>query len=531
MQRLFCARDAFAAVLLCATTFTAFAEKAQPATQPQTTSAMRATRSFHIPPQPLAAALRQFAAQSGETLAYPPGLVAGKQSPGIDGDISSFEALVRLLIGTDLAFRQSQAGVTIFAAATTGPSGTGKASAGLAAAWQNYTAAVEDGRARMEATARFRDEPWTRAEAYHTLAEVEAMAYNFVISPRLDFPRIQEATGWQVNNYTLGQDGPDSLYGNLYLDGRQSYKITARPGQVDLTLLEVYSHVMGQPASKMIGNYDLSKMHADGDGTITVLLSPTQRDGNWIRLDPSSTDNWILIRRWMGDWNDDPGEMHIEMVSKPPAGFYDYDEFDEAAIAKRINAAADLIRYVIKTFNVGLFDMYTNGAGGEHNQMSLLPGTTTSQIGSPTSHYSLGTFDLKDDEALIVELDPVPKDAAYWSFQLGDPWSRALDFMNCQTSLNMREARIGTDGKFWGVISRIDPGIANWLDTTRHPDGTIVFRNYRSTIDAVPIVKKVKLADIWAYLPKDTVKVTPEQRAAAIAHRRDGIDKAYHGVF
>jgi len=60
----------------------------------------------------------------------------------------------------------------------------------LSAAWAEYHATLEEMRIRMESTPRFRQTPQHRAKAYHTLMEMQAMAYNFAVAPRMLNPRI-----------------------------------------------------------------------------------------------------------------------------------------------------------------------------------------------------------------------------------------------------------------------------------------------------------------------------------------------------
>jgi uncharacterized membrane protein len=136
------------------------------------------------------------------------------------------------------------------------------------------------------------------------------------------------------------------------------------------------------------------------------------------------------------------------------------NEFDETAMAPRIRRATLFVRYLTQAFNINLYNMYLNNAGGKKNVLTLLPGTVTSQVGSPSNNTAMAIFDLREDEALIVELDEVPN-GAYWSFQLDDVWSRSLDFMNRQSSLNDREIVVDADGRIRCVVSSKDPGIAN----------------------------------------------------------------------
>lgn len=399
-------------------------------------------------------------------------------------------------------------------------------SPGLEKAWARFQQTVDEMRVKMEQTPRYRDNPQNRAKAYHTLAEAQAMAYNFAVAPRMRHPRIQINTGWQTHFYTLGQNGMDFFYGVMFLDGRQSYRLSGRMGDIELFLLQVISHLPGHPDSKTIGNYDFEEYGIHEGQDFELIMSAKPHDANWIPLDATSPYQFILMRRTMRDWNDDPGELRIEMIDPPADDFYDRDEFDEAAVAERIDRATAYFRYMIEHWNINLYDMYLEAGGGVKNSMGLLPGVITSEVGNPMSNYAMGIFELEHDEALILTMDDVP-DSAYWSFQLGDVWSRSLDFRNYQTDIGMAHAAIDADGVFRAVISRKDPGIANWLDTRGRREGTVVFRNYRSPTEVVPKVRKASFADVASHLPKDTRTVTPAERAEALRLRRQGFLKLH----
>jgi hypothetical protein len=217
--------------------------------------------------------------------------------------------------------------------------------------------------------------------------------------------------------------------------------------------------------------------------------------------------------------------LKIERISEIPLDHYDAEEFDEVVVAHRIDAATNFLRYLIRDFNLALYDTYVKGGGGL-NHMAYLPGTMTSQVGSPTSNYAMAVFDLQPDEALIIELKPLP-DGVYWSLQAGDVWSRSLNFTHRQTSVNMRHAKVDTDGGFRAVVAHKDPGVANWIDTTGRNQGTIVFRNYRATGAPVPATQKVKLSEVRNVLPKDTAMVTADEREATLKRRREGFLKLH----
>lgn len=393
------------------------------------------------------------------------------------------------------------------------------ASPGLREAWAHYHATLEELRLQMEATPRFQQTPQHRAKAYHTLMELQAMAYNFVIAPRLTHPRIYVNSGWQTDQYTLGQNGQDFLYGVIFVDGHCDYRLRGRMGDISLFLLQTHNGVFGEAGVNITGNYDWADFQIEADGSFEITLSASEKAGNWIRLDPTSGYQFMLIRRALAKWDGDAGELQLERLTSLSDDHYDADEFDEVAMAQRIRRAADFARYLVSCFNVRLYEMYFRNAGHQKNVLSLLPGTATSQVGSPTSNYAMAVFELAADEALLIELDREP-DGVYWSFQLGDVWSRSLNFSSRHSSLNNRETAVDADGAVRVVVSQHDPGVHNWLDPCGRVEGTVVFRNYRALGAPVPASRVVKLAELDALLPEDTRRVTLAERGAALEYRR-----------
>jgi SnoaL-like domain/Protein of unknown function (DUF1214) len=396
----------------------------------------------------------------------------------------------------------------------------------LSKAWAEYHTTLDEMRQLTEATSRFRDTPQHRATAFHTLMEVQAMAYTFVVAPRRLHPRVLVNSGWQTDIYTLGQNSQDFLYGIAIIDGRQTYRLTGRMGDISLFLLQVTSGVFGEPGFRTVGNYDWADFKIDSDGRFEVILSAEKQAGNWIRLDPAIDFQFIMMRRALVDWHGDKGELRLERISDLPNTWYDADEFDEAAMALRIRRAAQFVRHVVKEFNIALYDLWLRMAGGRKNALGLVPGTTSGELGSPSSNYAMGVLELKDDEALLVDMDKLP-DGAYWSFQMGDVWSRPLNYLHYQTSLNNREAVADADGRLRIVISNRDPGVRNWLATCGRVEAILVFRNFRAKSDPVPSMRLLKFAELDALLPQTTARVTPAERKAITERRRLGQLKMY----
>ena len=77
-------------------------------------------------------------------------------------------------------------------------------------------------------------------------------------------------------------------------------------------------------------------------------------------------------------------------------------------------------------------------------------------------------------------------------------------------------------GRFRAVISPVDPGVHNWLDTLGYERGIIQARWHECSSYPQPTLKKVKIPDVRQHLLADTPAFTPAERDAAIRRQRKG---------
>ena len=77
-----------------------------------------AAEAIHISAQPLGQALSELGQQTSLQVFFSPDLVAGKQAPAVDGDISPEQALRQLLQGSGLDYQINEGSVTLSPAAT-----------------------------------------------------------------------------------------------------------------------------------------------------------------------------------------------------------------------------------------------------------------------------------------------------------------------------------------------------------------------------------------------------------------------------
>jgi hypothetical protein len=162
-----------------------------------------------------------------------------------------------------------------------------------------------------------------------------------------------------------------------------------------------------------------------------------------------------------------------------------------------------------------------NGFGAD--QPLAVSGNSTLRA-APKARFAVGR-----DEALVLEFDP--PGGVFWSIAVGDVWFRSIDPSHRQTSLNGHQACVDGDGRCRIVLAHRDPGIANWLDIGGHERGIMTARYVRTTARPRISTRLVRLDELHALLPGDTMRVTPEERAAIIAGRVRGFARRYARPF
>jgi hypothetical protein len=162
------------------------------------------------------------------------------------------------------------------------------------------------------------------------------------------------------------------------------------------------------------------------------------------------------------------------------------------------------------------------------NSLFMTPPEESAQrAGLRGQAYGIGNFHCTANEAIVIRFDP--PHCRHWSVSLANWWWESLDFGSRQTSLNAFQARLSTDGAFYGVIAHVDPEISNWLDPAGHERGTLAIRFLLA--DEAPKVEleRVALEDLARVLPRSVPRVSPAERMAELKLRRDAVQRRYRG--
>jgi len=305
-----------------------------------------------------------------------------------------------------------------------------------------------------------------------------------------------------------GLDNPDAIYFNAYLTEGASYEVSGTRGTTcDLSFQIMDGNYTADGAPVTVAAFDDRELTIAEDGSFSWRFGPE------LGLKKGST---LIIREVSDDWNAERrGSIRIQRLDTAgrPRGCA-----DPAAIAKKYGVAAKLLTGRINTW-FAFPEWFTYK---EPVNTLTVPASTPGGLASQFS--SIGHYDLADDQAMIVTV-PVCDAAPYQAIQIGSRWYVSTDYEHHQTSLTRSQSHVDDDGFLRYVISERNPGIANWLETTGHPQGVMMLRWQRLTRDLTeadgPTVEVVPFDEVAARVTGQDV--TPEQYAARIEARQTGI--------
>jgi hypothetical protein len=308
-----------------------------------------------------------------------------------------------------------------------------------------------------------------------------------------------------------GMDCPDALYSGASLRSDAAYRVWGHRGSARFLHFQVMAGIGN------IGDVVAEDLAIADDGTFELHLSAERRGDNWLPLAEGASS--LVIRQFFYDWTtEQPASLQIECLSKPtsPAGPH---PSAEERTARQLAALGSFVRESVR------FWWDIEEMGRQQGVNAFRPPVVRADIGGATDNVTVwGSWELADDEALIVEVTPPP--ALYWSVSIGNQWWETIDYAGHQSSLNGHQAVLD-GGVFRAVVAHRDPGAANWLDTAGNRRGPGMVRWVRADQALVPSTRVVKFDDLDTVLPPSTPRVTPEERQRVLAARRAAIRRRF----
>ncbi|WP_210084563.1 DUF1214 domain-containing protein [Mycobacterium sp. OAE908] len=360
--------------------------------------------------------------------------------------------------------------------------------------------------------------------------------------------------GQDVNGSRILYDNPDTIYRFMAVNKTSTYVITGRftgddPAE---TTFSVLTGLSGNTAS-MLNGKDLVR-NPDGSFTITVSGSPTGPGPNHIQITDDTT--LIAARNTLSDWNNqDPMSLSIERVSGPPNSLFAQlggfaIPFIGPTVTKNplLTTLVSLIpplpdtppllrgtvTAVIMALGLQMEAKYIKVATvdpttGERRQPNVFTNPTRNAEFLATQMQSAGYFQLNDDQALVLTINP--GDAGYFVVPVTNDWTITDNYWDQQTSLNISQAKKNADGTYTIVVSPQDPEIWNWVSTGGLNQGTISirFQDIDPQATNLPTVSSqvVSLDQLASVLPAGTVPATAQDRLDQIALRKSGFNNRF----
>ena len=351
------------------------------------------------------------------------------------------------------------------------------------------------------------DGPADRPASFRYLLELLAYAVDAVVlhtdplEPMFSSPHRNYLVDW-------GAASPDGVYRRVAVRHDLAYRVHGRLGNADYFALDF--RTTGPPFTILRDD-----IVAAEDGTFEVFLGGAPQVRSWWPLTEGTTG--LLVREFFADWPAaETSHLRIDCLDGAIAP---RAEHSPARVAAEFDAIGDWI------LDAGVkFWAERSRQAGEEVPNAFRP--TVARTGTKLPVYTHGLWELRPDEALLIEL-PDPE-ARFWGLQLATSLWSTLDYANRLTTFNCGQARPDDDGVFRFVLAHDDPGVRNWLDTTGLARGILILRCHQAGNFQVPGTKVVKLADVDDLVP-DAGRVSRGERLVQIAERREGVSRMVCG--
>lgn len=399
----------------------------------------------------------------------------------------------------------------------------------LQAAYTRYLRAIETAQMTVDGSMGMRQghEEEDRYEAGLFLNGIIDASVTMALIDTPDYPLMALVP---VPADRLGLNNPDNLYyAARFSDGRD-YKLTGLRGLARTFVVQVNNGLPGltDTKGKTLSYMTDKQLSVGKDGSFSIALSREQpTKGDWLALQPGS-DN-LLVRFSYQDWAQEqtkPSTIAISTADGEPAGKL---QITRRLAAEMLEDAATSIEEQADLYSRSFDAMVKRGTNKLYG-----PHAPTNQQATASHQWSfIGTFSIEPDEAMVITVKDA-SNAKYYNLEAANAWLNTFEFVHHQSSLNRSQLRVDPDGYIRFVVSPVDPGVPNWIDTTGATQGWIWSRwqdvDGQIGPEYTPKTKIVKRADLRSVLPEDTPVVTPEQRREALAEREALLRQRFSGA-
>jgi Protein of unknown function (DUF1214) len=325
------------------------------------------------------------------------------------------------------------------------------------------------------------DDPDTLLEAHKWILSMLQVAAEVNVWADTARPRFVEIVGPYKK---WGGDNADAFYCYAPIDPARTYRVHVQPGDAVYMSLTVYGGPDdGRYSTHIVGTVNSRDAGRRPDGSFDIVLSATQPsdpDVAWIRLEPDSV---AAITR---DYLEDPvtgRRAAWSIAADDPPDVYRQGDAD---LAKRLRAMTTWLREQAAIVPIPL------GTPNAVDPPYPVP-TTTFGWAAGDASYAMGSFDLADDEALVIR--GRSPECVFWNMCLWNTLLHTYNYDYERVTINGAQVTYEPDGSWVIVVAHQRPAHPNWVSTAGHRTGRIWFRWFlpddtpdQPRVEVVPVV-------------------------------------------
>jgi hypothetical protein len=369
--------------------------------------------------------------------------------------------------------------------------------------------------------------PLMRADGYRYLAQNLGQAFDLAYETK--DPKYPVIHAFCTPFCKLG-DNADCVYQQAWIDGESIYRISGNRGTVRFLNFTVHGprpekqpgtdwpslhDPFGDSPEANIFGYQLA---TDWDGSFELYIGGPKREGNWLPTTKGSRK--IFIRQVFDSFSERPARIRIErigMLTPRPMPMPD-------DMIKAMDWAGDFMTGVMHDWPDFAFKYTKSHFDQWVNQFPPEFGDTLVSDRRRGRAIAGMYWELKPDEAMIIEFK---NHNGFWMFTNMALFCNSMDYLYRPVSFTPSRTKVDSDGMVRLIMAHDDPGYYNWMDTQAFDCGNLNYRNFLSDDMADIRTRVVKRSQLAAALPRDTAKVTRDERIAQLRERFQGITMRY----
>ncbi len=235
-------------------------------------------------------------------------------------------------------------------------------------------------------------------------------------------------------------DNPDSIYQQAIIRGDRAYRIRGRRKEQCYISFTVHgTDPTGGFGGPVLADVNDADIEFAPDGSFELVLSATEQEKNWIRLDPDA--RMVIVRNYFKHERSaqtDPS-VFVEIEIEPLEPVAPSPPITDDVLGARVEEATTMLRALtlgLRVFGGPSTVPFVSDVPNTVGQPWSFRSSGQDVAGAVDIFYSSGTFDLGPDDALVMEGTVPPSrftNVMLWNVQM-----QTLEYRSHRVSLERR---------------------------------------------------------------------------------------------